>query len=97
MDETVTTNGEQHSQKSNHIHPDSSLNRLPSPGDESSRMSFSSTSSSKESAALNHSDRNGTSSSEQPPPSDVPAKESATLNGSETRRSSNPSLATEQT
>ena len=57
-------NGDIHSQKSNHIHPDplpsndTSHHRLPSPIDESSGMSFSSTSS-KESSTVIKSDRNG--------------------------------------
>jgi hypothetical protein len=60
----VLQNGNIHSQKFNNCHQESlpsnetSNNRLPSPGDDSSRMSFSSTSS-KESSAVHNPDRNG--------------------------------------
>jgi hypothetical protein len=56
----ILPNGDIHSHKSNQESLQSnetSNNRLPSPGDDSSRMSFSSTSS-KESSAVTNSDRN---------------------------------------
>lgn len=66
----VHHNGDIHPHpKSNHIHPDplpsndTSHHRLPSPIDDSSGMSFSSTSS-KESTTVIKSDRNGNVSSE---------------------------------
>jgi hypothetical protein len=60
--EKILPNGDIHSHKSNQESLQSneiSNNRLPSPDDESSRMSFSSTSSSKESSAVINPDRNG--------------------------------------
>lgn len=104
MDESNHSNGDQHSHKSNHIQPaESSTTRLPSPTDESSRMSFSSTNSSKESSTVNNTnaDRNGHaqvesnlihSNSENSTKSNE--KDSITINGTDARRSSNP---TEQT
>lgn len=107
MDESNHSNGDQHSHKSNHIQStESSTTRLPSPTDESSRMSLSSTTSSKESSAVNNtSDRNGHSQIESNtihPNSDnsikLNEKDPITINGNDTRRSSNPSLiTTEQT
>lgn len=95
IDEINHSNGDQHSQKSNHIQSiESSTNRLPSPIDESSRMSFSSTNSSKEPSTINNtnSDRNGHTQLE------LNEKDSIIINGTDTRRSSNPSVQlTEQT
>lgn len=61
----ILPNGDSHSHKSNHSFPsnDTSNNRLPSPMDDSSGMSFSSTSS-KESVPVIKSDRNSNSTSE---------------------------------
>ena len=47
----MTSNGHESNESSN--------NRLPSPTDDNSRMSFSSTNSSKESSAVINTDRNG--------------------------------------
>jgi len=73
---------------------DTSNNRLPSPGDDSSRMSFSSTNS-KESSAVTNSDRNGSvlhSSLSEPVSTPVPdvsnklsEKDSISSNGNETK------------
>jgi len=93
-------NGDIHSNKINNLQQESnetSNNRLPSPGDDSSRMSFSSTSS-KESSAVTNSDRNGnvlhssltepaiTVSTTVPDVSNKPSeKDSISLNGNETK------------